>query len=168
MGNDSWWPHFLHLLLHVWDLVKVWQSATTFSLLKEALIFRSVVFLVAARITLGQGWYKPSVFKSKGHELLKSLRIASLSSLTLLVVVFLSALPVAIYRDHQELVWSNSKLVPENLLMQTEIQALAETLQHKSLKAPIAQPIRPSWQRLAGPQTGPFGPIFAVELTESF
>jgi hypothetical protein len=81
---------------------------------------------------------------------------------------FLSALPVAIYRDHQELVWSNSKLVPENLLMQTEIQALAETLQHKSLKAPIAQPIRPSWQRLAGPQTGPFGPIFAVELTESF
>lgn len=123
-------PHIWRFLGRVWDLVKIWNSATTFSLVKEAIILPLVLFVLTAAITIGRGWYKPSILQSRGRDLVKALIIAVGGSLALLVAVFLAALPVSFYQDHVDLLGkieslrqSNSELAQDRDKWKKKVEA---------------------------------------------
>jgi hypothetical protein len=111
------WSHFLVFISRTWDQFLAWNSATTFSILKETFIIPLTVFVFTLWISIGSEFWKPSVFKARGREVLKAFVIAVVVPVVLVAAVFVVAIPVTVYRDHQELVARIRRLSQENIVL---------------------------------------------------
>ena len=160
------WPQIGHLFLRSWDLVKSWNSATTFSIIRDFIIV-ALVFAVTARWTLGKEWYKPKVLLSGGKGLLITTAATLLGLLAVLLLVICVAVPVAIYSDHQDLVKERNSLVSQRDKVTKENQALQSELDRERNHPHYAK-VLPGWQQNSSVQGGPFGPIFAFEMIQEF
>jgi len=101
--------HLGRFALLVWIQVLAWNSATTFSIAKEAIIVPLLVLVVALRWTLGKDWYKRSVLGGRGGDVLKSFAITIGVVFALIGVCYVAAIPVVVYQDHIYLVASVNK-----------------------------------------------------------
>jgi len=161
------WPHLWRFLGRVWAEVLSWHSATTFSLVRETLLIPSIVLLVgwfALRKTIGEGWYKPSVLKTHGGDVLKSFFITVFVLSAMLGVVFLVAVPFVVYQDHidlvsskRDLVSANGKLVKERDDWKSKTQEVPRTIVEASPARSLNQARRLSNIQIQG---------LAAELTE--
>jgi hypothetical protein len=117
-SGDQWWLHFCRLLSQIWELIKAWHSATTFSLVREVIIVPFVMFVVSTVFTLGKNFYRPSVLLSRGRDVLRGFGYTLFTLIGLLAIVFFFALPVAIYQDHADLTKANKLLRNQNRALQ--------------------------------------------------
>jgi hypothetical protein len=102
--------HIGHLCARAWPVFLSWNSATTFSIIRDFLL-ALVVFALAARFTLGKGWWRWKVLTSAGGKTLTQTLGATLFGLAvLLILVFAAAIPAVISRDHEDLVRDRNRL----------------------------------------------------------
>lgn len=102
--------HLWHLVEQAFALVLAWNSATPFSLVKEAVFGPLIIFLFAWCFEFRGDWKRWSVIQTRGRDIIKPFLFTILGSFALLGVVFAVAVPCAIYKDHQSLLRANRNL----------------------------------------------------------
>ena len=122
--------HISHLLIRAWVVFLSWNSATTFSVIRDFLV-ALVVFVLMARLTQGKAWWRLSVLRSSGEQLLLTL-LATIGGLLLVIgFVYVAAIPCAVYQDHIDLVRDNNMLIREKRKLIEEKAALQTTLEEE-------------------------------------
>lgn len=160
----GWLPHLWNFVVSWWSLMWSWSG------LGWAPASVSVVLLI----------YKYCSLYRRASGMASGARVASAArSLTSIVwtneaklaavawgIVLLVAAGRVVWADHRGLVAKSarSELAVENLTK----RAAAMKVEIADLKSKIPPRAVPSWQRPAGPEEGPFGPITSVEIATAF
>jgi hypothetical protein len=135
------WPHLLRFLSRVWAKLLAWHSATTFSVVRETIIIPLVIVLLTLIVILyplrKEKWWKWDVLKTlqdRIGEVFKSLVIVIISLFVLLIAVFMAAVPVVVYQDHN------------NFLSAIRILTAERDDWKKKATQPALQPAKPAYQ----------------------
>jgi hypothetical protein len=117
------WPHLLRFVWRVWAQVLIWNSATPYSAIRDALL--PLLVLVAMTGIRIKQWRMP-----KAQELITPAVWTFVVTLVLLGGAFIFATPVVVYQDHNDLVAKISKSKSE----QNELRTALARLQAKLTK----------------------------------
>jgi hypothetical protein len=109
MDSGLWTAHLFHLFGHAWRQVLAWRSATTFSTVQDVIGLPVLIFIVTVFFSWKE-WQAVHSVRSALRLAFKSFMYTAGSSIALLFVIFLCAIPFAVYRDHMDLVAANATL----------------------------------------------------------
>lgn len=124
------WAYLEYLLSYALLRTLQWLSATILSMVFEAVTSFGILLFVL-QWKLGKGWYKRSVIKDKGKDVLTSFIISARVYLALLGLVFFAAIFSVAYHDHADLVESNRKLKESITEIESERDKERETRKHR-------------------------------------
>jgi hypothetical protein len=114
----SWaWSHLWHFVERLWVQVLQWNSATSYSTIRDILFPLLLLFaLIGFRL---REWRKPSV-----RDVVIPAVKAAVVSLTLIGLAVIAAIPVVVWQDHADLVKAEKKLIADNKRLSDEINRL--------------------------------------------